>query len=384
MGYMDEISKPLDQYLEEQSNSETEEGKEPTPEPKEESKEETKGGDAPQEETPAGEEFDFKKWSEPLGVEVDSLDTVKQRLTTYEDRVKEAEEAKARYEEVTKELEGYRAFADESADPMSYFASEEDFFVNECRKKYPNIDLSVATTLVTKDAKELDTLDALIMGEVIKHSDIGLREGDAELRILNRMGLESRDDLAEMDPRKKRLMEVDAKEARLHLARAQEEVRKAPEKRTPSDFIKEHQTKRQEVEENARKAYEPIVDDLIRQVEGEVKDGEETLFTIKLSEDYRKQLRDYALENVSRSRMGADEDTQRQVVSNLRAKAWEDNAARWIKAVRSEVETQLTERFNQERDNHKPLETERAKPTQTPQEGYSHLLGDMPKRRGYN
>lgn len=342
--YLSKISKPLKEDVQGGENKEPVEGAE-TKEPVEK----TGGEPAPKKEPEKNPDVrvdgnGLEEFTKKLGVQ--SLDEVESRFKEYDTIKTNLGTLESEKQSLTDELAKYKAFVDEAVDPMSYFANEESFFVNTLKKKYPDLGLDTAAKLVSQDVKDMDDFDAMVLSEVVKHSDIGLREDEAEAKVLKRLGIESRDDINDMSATDRKLMRVEAKESKALLAREQEAAKEKPERKTPADFFTEHQKTKEQLQEQTRKAYEPIVDSIVEQVKEVLKEGEEELFKIDPDETYMKELKEYAMDGAVRRMLDTSDESRKEVLQNIRAKFWADNAAKVLKA----YETTLRSKWQAEVD----------------------------------
>lgn len=333
----------------------------------------------PAEPSNEGTDVDVSQLKEILGVEELTIDDIKSRYTGWEDLSTKAkqyeEDLKAREEE----LNSYKSFAEQAVDPETLFANETMRSLNNVLKKYPELDSSVASKLVSNDAKELSDIDAIAIAEAMENADYGLRADEAELKLLKRLGIESRDELEELSSTDRRLLEVDARKARALIAREQAAVNEAPEKQSPDEFIQKHKESVKEQVESSRKAYEPIIDDIIGKVEGEIEHKGQKLFELKLDDAYKKEVRDFALEQIGNFRMGADDKSKEQVLENIRTKVFGDKMGEILQAARSEERTMVTQELEQKYNNHKPLDTKREATPEDKDSGISSIISSIPK-----
>lgn len=291
------------------------------------------------------------------------------------------QEVQGKYTAACKELEAYRVFADEAIDPMKYFASKEGLYRENAIRKYPNLEPAAAMKLAGRDAKDLSDEEALVLREVVRNAEVGLREDEARLVVLDSLKLASFEELDNLSPTERKLLSVKAKEARTFLAREQEAVRVDPEKLTPVDFLERHRAGREEAQNNAEKAYVPIIDGIISSVEGPVRDGEEELLTIKMEGEYKSKLKEAALRIVRDNRLEDTEENREILTKAVCAMAWNENAGRWIKAALSARETRLREEYDQKYANHKPVGLQQEKLVETMEsmkEVYSSMVSGLP------
>jgi hypothetical protein len=349
--------------------------------------EETKPTETKAEETKPTETIE-KKEEPQVGIEdfvkrlgVNNLEEIESRFKEYNDIKTNLETIAKDKDTLKQELEGYKKFADEAIDPMKYFADEDGFFVETLRKKYPNLERTTASKLVGSDVKDMDDFQALVLSEVVKHSDIGLREDEAEARILKRMGLESKEDIEDMSNMDKKLLKVDAKEAKSYLAREQDEAKKTPERISPADFLAQHQKAKEEVESEVRKAYEPIAGSIVERVKEMVKEGDEELFQIAPDEAYMQELKQYAIEGAVKRGLDTSEASQQEVLLNLKAKFWADNAGKVLKAFETNLRTKWQAEVDAKYSNHKPVEIQRESDTTSrpTDDAYKHMTEGIGK-----
>ena len=341
-------------------------------EPREEVKPEESASDAQP-------EFDISQLKGVLGVEEVSIEELKNRYTGWDSLTAKTKEYEEQIKSKEEELGAYKNFAEQAVDPDSLFANEAMRSLNNIVKKYPDLDYSVASRLVSHDAKELSDIDAISIAEAMENADYGLRADEAELKLMKRLGIENRDELEDLSSTDKRLLQVEAKKARALIAREQAAVKEAPDKQSPDEFIQKHQATVKEQIESSVKAYEPIIDDIIGKVEGEIEHNGKKLFELKLDDGYKKEVRDFALEQIGNFRMGADDQSKEQVLSNIRTKVFGDKMGEILQAARHEERTLVTQELEQKYNNHQPLDTQREITPESKDNGLAKLSSSIPK-----
>jgi hypothetical protein len=320
---------------------------------------------------------DISQFKAIFGEEV-TIDEVKKRYQGWGEVSTKVQTLEEQLKEKEDTLAGYKSFAEAVVDPTSLYANDDIRFLNNVVKKYPSLDYSVASRLVTQDAKELSDVDAIAIADAMENSEYSLRVDEAELKLMKRLGIESREELDDLSAAEKRLLAVDARKARALIARTQEEVKQAQTKQSPEEFIGKHQQTVKEQVAQSKKAYEPIIDTLIAKVEGVVEHNGKQLTTIKLDEAYKKELKDFALEQIGNFRMGSDEESQKAVINNIQYKVWGDKRGEILSAMESDIRTQVTQEIEQKYTNHKPTNIQ-AEATKTVESGVNTLTANLPK-----
>lgn len=315
--------------------------------------------------------WDFTKLSEEVGFEVKGFEDIKSRVS-------KATELETSLQTLTEELTGYKQFAEEAVDPLSYM-SPEGLHVENVKKKYPNLERSVAEKLLKADVKEMKDIDALILSEALKHSGI-LREDEAEAKVLEDLKIEDVSEIADMSDLKKKLMLVKVREAKELIAREQEASRVLPERRTPQDFIAKHNEAKVELGKKIVEAYNPIVDNIISNLKEVIKDGEDELITIVPTEDDAKSLKEFALGQVSHFLLDTSEASQKEVEYNIRAKYLHDNYKALFKAIKTTNDTKWQKHIDEKFANHKEvgLQREATQGNVTPTAGFEDMVKGLP------
>jgi len=141
-----------------------------------------------------GQEFktedEFKTWKDTVTGSV-------AKLTEYEQQVAALQQEK---EELSK-----------SFDPMSLFASKELFTLNGLLKKFPDKNPVILSEISTKDFSKSyleSPVDVLTLNLMLENPGVYSNKADAEEDVLTKYEV---DDPAEIDPKAKRRMQVDAK-----------------------------------------------------------------------------------------------------------------------------------------------------------------------------
>lgn len=325
-------------------------------------------------------EFDVSQLKGILGVEEDvSVEDLKTRYTGWTDMNQKVSTLDEELKSTKETLEGYKKYIEGIGDPSKLYPNDDIRYLSNVVTKYPSLDYTVASRLVTEDAKNLSDVDAIAIADAIENSEYSLRVDDAEVKLFERLGIESREDIEELSANKKRLLEVDARKARAIIARAQDEAKTSVERQTPEEFLSKHNQTVKEAIEGSRKAYEPIIDTLISKVEDVVEHNGKQLTTIKLEEEYKKELRDFALEQIGNFRMGADEESQKQVINNIQYKVWGDKRGEILSAAIADAETRITQELEKKYNNHTPTDIQRETTKETADSGAAKLIEGLPK-----
>ena len=127
-------------------------------EPKVESKEEPKTKDAPI-------EFNIEAFNKAIESEepYESVDQIKELLSL----AKGSSELKAKFDEQVKLLEEKEAAIQEGFNPMSYFANEQQFKLNQILKANEGLNENIVNRVVTSDLDSMSDEDVLILNDLI-------------------------------------------------------------------------------------------------------------------------------------------------------------------------------------------------------------------------
>lgn len=325
-------------------------------------------------------EFDVSQLKGILGVEEDvSVEDLKARYTGWADVNQKVTTLEEELKSTKETLEGYKKYIEGVGDPSKLYPNDDIRYLSNVVTKYPSLDYTVASRLVTEDAKNLSDVDAIAIADAIENSEYSLRVDDAEVKLFERLGIESREELGDLSANKKRLLEVDARKARALIARTQEEAKTSVERQTPEEFLSKHNQTVKEAIESSRKAYEPIIDTLISKVEDVVEHNGKQLTTIKLDDAYKEELKKFALEQIGNFRMGADEESQKQVINNIQYKVWGDKRGEILSAAIADAETRITQEIEQKYNNHTPTDIQRETSKETSDNGAASLINGLPK-----
>jgi hypothetical protein len=116
--------------------------------------------------------FDISFFNKSFNTQFDSEDALKNALQS-SSKAQELESKLSEYETLKSDIEYYK----NGINPLDYFASEDDFRVQQFKIQHPDKDSSIAYKAFTSDLSKVDDLDVLVMYELV--NDPGLKGGDA-------------------------------------------------------------------------------------------------------------------------------------------------------------------------------------------------------------
>lgn len=154
--------------------------KAPVAEPTTETGEPTKDTQAPETpvETPVVNQgvvenkFDISFFNKTFDTQFDTEDALKDAIKN-SSKAKELESKLAEYEVLKADIERYK----NGINPLDFFASEDDFRVQQFKKQNPDKDATVVYKAFTSDLSKVDDLDVLVMYEMFNNP--GLKGGEA-------------------------------------------------------------------------------------------------------------------------------------------------------------------------------------------------------------
>jgi len=129
--------------------------------------------------------FDISFFNKAFGTEFDSEDSLKVAIQN-SSKAKELEAQLAEYESLKSDVEYYK----NGINPLDYFASEDDFRVQQFKKQNPDKDANVAIKAFTSDLSKADDLDVLVMYEMLNDSKLKGGEAGAKEIVADQYGID--------------------------------------------------------------------------------------------------------------------------------------------------------------------------------------------------
>ncbi len=318
-----------------------------------------KGEPASTQEPPAEPSKDDRlAWlSEKLGVKLekeDQLNDYAKRLRGYEEveaKAKQAdtlqgqlEELKIKNDELTKQL-----------DPLSYFASENDFKVQQLKKLYPDRNPYVLQEIVEKDLSKMDDVDVLVKAVMIDNPDLRGGEAGARDAVLGKY-LEEGALLEEADDRTLNRIKIDANAARRQL-RALTDV-ELPKIQT----LEDRQKAQEEKVASIREGWKPYMEKIAAPDALEIKDAEgNKLFDFELEEGSTSGIADYLDAFVVAGELEPSEETLMTVIDQRDRDLVYDNLPKILAVYKNQLLSEFQKKVDEELNNTKPPNT--AEPT---------------------
>lgn len=346
--------------------------KDPDVAPEEDVAEDTSKEEAPVDEKEGG------SLKEMFGEDV-SEEEVRSRYTGWTELNEKVATHEASLTKKEEELSAYRSFVENIGDPSKLYPREDIRHLANLVKKYPSLDGTVATKLASRKPDELSDVEALVIATALNEEVDGLRADEAEAIMFSRYGIESADEIEMLSDAKRKLMGVEIRKARALIARAQDDVKADETKRTPDDILASYKKSTEEQQIASRTAYEPVMDSLISEAEGDVEYNGRKLTTIKLSDEYKQELKEFMLGQVASRRMSLDDNSKQDVLRNINYKVWGDKRGEILSAMESDIRTNVTQEIEQKYVNHKPTDLQREARTETSDSGIGFLTEGLPK-----
>jgi hypothetical protein len=111
------------------------------------------------------------------------------------------------------------------ADPLSHFASPEEYTRQQLLKAHPDLDPAVLSRVVLKDLDKMNPVDLLAMKLRLKDGDIYTTEKEAREAVLAEYEIDEDTSLDELDPLKRNKIKKAAKDARIEMDALKAEVK---------------------------------------------------------------------------------------------------------------------------------------------------------------
>lgn len=318
------------------------------------------GADATQtNQQPAGDDAqtevpDRLKWlSEKFGFNLDDekqLESVVQRYKDYDalsKRVKEVEKLES--ENAT--LKEKNKTIVESLNPMSYFASEEDFKAQQLKKLYPDKDPYILQQLVTTNLSELDDIDVLVKRTLVDNPNLSGGEAGARDAVLADFLPEDMD-VEEMDDRTKNRIKIAANKARREIKEMLDVDIPTPP--SADKLLEEREQRMTEIKE----AWKPFINDIVNPDVLEIKDDKgNKLFDFKLDGSDKDGVAEFLDAFIAAGEMKPTEENLAIVTQQRDKDLIYENLPKILTVYKNMLKSQFQERLDKELGNTAPPNT---------------------------
>ena len=177
-----------------------------------------------------------KPKEEPEGFNIEFFN--KQFSTEYKDEsgIKEALEALKKNEGLQTQVDTIPSLQEEleilrgEADPMKYFASEDDFRVAQFKKEFPSKDPAMVARLFSTDLSQANDFDLLTWMTMLDNPNLKGGESGARELVADFYGVENPSDLTDIDTITANKLMVNASKERTRLSEMKDGI-KLPEKK---------------------------------------------------------------------------------------------------------------------------------------------------------
>lgn len=330
--------------------------------PKEEVKTDVHTNDGKQTET---KEVDFtiESFNKAFGRDFKSNEEIQSLFADKEEFVS----LKAKYEELEKQSVEKDNKLKEQFNPMSYFANEQQFKINQILKANPDLNESMVNRLVTSNLDEMSELDVLKLNEVL--TTRGAYDESLLLDVINdRYGLDvDKEDLDEQGLKKLRVKEYSMKKDAI---KAREEMKKLleveiPEFKDPTVLAQEKDADAKKKFDESKAQWSIYTDKFVKEldklsIEYQTDGKEKSMFDFAYDDDFKAVLKEKL--PIIAAQSGRDVNNEKDV-AYLTEQIHKDylwiNRSAVIKSAVEDVITKMTkEQFDKFHNTSKPKDTE--------------------------
>jgi hypothetical protein len=305
------------------------------------------------------EEPEGGKKEEPK--EVNYLELVNKELgSEYKDisSLKDDLEFKTKYQELSKVPDEWKKKYDtlrDSFDVNKLFADEGIMKLNELRKKYPDINPSMAAKVLSSELSKMSEIDKIVLYEKYKNPSLTISDDDVKEAVMKELDVDS-DDKSTWTGAQRFLAEKKALEAQKTFSEMQNV------KVTPLDLEGLQKEKSEESQLQTAKiqeSWKPKVKELISEIESKgieiksknEKGEEELLYSFKVDNNFKTKFDEYLKDFVE----SGEEPTEANIIAAKKVMESDyisENISKIIKDHGNQIKTKLIEQY--EIDIHNP------------------------------
>jgi hypothetical protein len=234
-----------------------------------------KGGAAPETPLEVPQEFDIEFFNKQFSTEFTDEDGVKEALKS----IQEIEGLKKQVGTIASKDEELEVLRTE-ADPMKYFASEDDYRVAQFKRTFPDKDPAMVAKLFSTDLSQANDFDVLTWMAMLDNPDLIGGESGARELVADVYGVDDISDLSGMDSLTKNKLKVNAKKEMDRVKDMKADI-KLPEKRDYETIKEERQAAQLEKTEKLNSDWKTIAAAVVKEypdfvINNTDKDGNET------------------------------------------------------------------------------------------------------------
>jgi len=272
------------------------------------------------------------------------------KAKTLEDQLKEYETLKA-------DLEAYKT----GVNPLDYFASEDDYRIQQFKKENPDKDASVAYKLFASDLGKASDLDVLIQFELLD----GAVSNEAEARelISAKYDLDLSSDPKEWTALARTQLKRDANKARGEV-KSMKEGYKLPDKVDIAGRREAEKADAQKRVETLTKGWQDIVPKILTDLkEVEIndydKDGKvESLMKYVIDDEAKKQLGTEVMDYLVVNQKDINDDNVKEAAMVMQSRYVLQNLPKILKAYSTSILAEYDKKRDAELTNPNPLKTD--------------------------
>ena len=331
--------------------------------PKEEEKTDVHTNDDKPTETQKELDFNIESFNKAFGRNYKSKDEIQSLFADKEEFVS----LKAKYEELEKQSVEKDSKLKEQFNPMSYFANEQQFKINQILKANPDLNESIINRIVTSNLDEMSELDVLKLNESLTTKG-AYDDSLIEDVIKDRYGLDvDKEDLDEQGLKKLRVKEFSMKR---DAEKALGEIKKMldveiPEFKDPTVLAQERDAESKKKFDESKAQWSIYTDKFVKEldklsIEYQTDGKEKSTFDFAYDDDFKAVLKDKLPQIAAQT--GRDVNNE-QDVAYLTEQIHKDylwiNRSAVIKSAVEDVITKMTkEQFDKFHNTSQPKSTE--------------------------
>jgi hypothetical protein len=298
--------------------------------------------------------------------ELQELFSAPTKITEYENKVKNLE---SEHGLTKKQFEDLQAKYESEKESLKFvdlrkYVGEDLLRISEMRKKYPDKDISIMTSISNIDLDKADTVDLLIKQARLNDPDVykGMDDSDVREVVADRFGSADLADPESWDNVTKAKIAKAGKEARIEFKALQD-----VELPATIDVEKERQSilsKEAARIEQSKQSWSPIVDKMVANFTELIipdEDGKELYKYIpEIDDSFKKEMSEF-VNFLAYSNQPINEDTLMNVLENMKGRYFAKNSSKIMKSHATQVATKLNDEWHAKVNNDVPL-SDKTKP----------------------